>query len=240
MIALGIVLLAASALAVPALPRIVGGGYVPQGQLPYQVSIRSAGIHLCGGSIIDKYTIISAAHCFQQSSPSHLTVAAGIINLKDESAQVYDVERIINHHLYDSYSKANDIAILKLRQSIQFSSTVSIIDLEQTRLSEGIPCTASGWGDTYPGHPTDDLKYVYLYSISDEKCKESWPMKTESQLCTFLSEGQGTCFGDSGGPLAANGRLVGLVSYGSPCAVGMPDVFTRISSYIDWTRGYMG
>nr|CAD7578391.1 unnamed protein product [Timema californicum] len=40
--------------------------------------------------------------------------------------------------------------------------------------------------------------------------------------------------GDSGGPLAFGGRVVGIVSWGSPCALGFPDVYVRVSEYVDW------
>lgn len=29
---------------------------------------------------------------------------------------------------------------------------------------------------------------------------------------------------------------VGIVSWGEPCGVGYPDVFTRVSSYVDWIQ----
>lgn len=45
--------------------------------------------------------------------------------------------------------------------------------------------------------------------------------------------------GDSGGPLIqSNGNRatqIGIVSFSIPCAVqGYPDVFTKVSKYIDW------
>lgn len=50
----------------------------------------------------------------------------------------------------------------------------------------------------------------------------------------------GTSFqGDSGGPLVANGSQIGIVSFGRPCAVGYPDVYTRVSSFTSWIIGKM-
>lgn len=41
--------------------------------------------------------------------------------------------------------------------------------------------------------------------------------------------------GDSGGPLVqADGSLIGIVSWGVPCGLGLPDIFTQVSSYKDW------
>lgn len=53
-----------------------------------------------------------------------------------------------------------------------------------------------------------------------------------------LISGEGTCFGDSGGPLVLNDSLIGLVSWGIPCAIGRPDMFTRVSSFVDWVTTY--
>lgn len=59
-------------------------------------------------------------------------------------------------------------------------------------------------------------------------------------LCTYKRSGLGSCFGDSGGPLVTNRTLVGLVSWGVPCARGKPDMFTRVSEYADWVAENTG
>lgn len=44
-------------------PHIVGGVDAPIGKYPHQVSLRSYNSHFCGGSIIDEYNVLTAAHC---------------------------------------------------------------------------------------------------------------------------------------------------------------------------------
>jgi len=40
--------------------------------------------------------------------------------------------------------------------------------------------------------------------------------------------------------LLANGQVVGIaVATMWPCANGLPDIFTRVSSFTDWIDGYI-
>lgn len=90
-------------------------------------------------------------------------------------------------------------------------------------------------GDTEKGE-TKKLMFAHLTTISNEDCQPRWFEQeiVSGHLCTTSPRGIGTCFGDSGGPLAADGKLIGIVSFGEPCAIGVPDVFARVSQYKDW------
>lgn len=46
--------------------KIMGGMDTPEKKWPWQVSVHYGGFHICGGSIIHEYWILSAAHCFSR------------------------------------------------------------------------------------------------------------------------------------------------------------------------------
>merc|ERR1712168_604772 len=101
---------------------IVGGYDVKRGSFPWQVSIQSWG-HFCGGTIINKRWILTAAHCFTRGS-SGVKIVAGEHNLRytEGSEQKIYVQRHFTHPAYGSRNQKNDITLLKLSQDIRFDS----------------------------------------------------------------------------------------------------------------------
>lgn len=151
----------------------------------------------------------------------------------------YVLSNILNHPSYNSATIANDISILRTASSIAGSSVVASIPISSASVGSGVTVTLSGWGRTVTGGSLpNNLQFINLRTIDNTDCAQRQspnPIFTTS-LCTFTQSGQGACNGDSGGPLVASGVLVGLVSWGRPCAIGYPDVFTRVSSYVSWIQ----
>lgn len=221
--------------------RVIGGQNASLNQFPYQVSLRYKGTHSCGGSILDSKTILLAAHCVAGSSSSLMTIRLGHTQLNAQTEE-YPVKSFTIHDDYDPFKVINDIAIIKLTQPILLRDGVQSITLPQKDTLPGEDVTLSGWGLTsYPGGKPNDLQFINLKTISLEDCvhahNSSKQPIMETELCTLTTKGEGACQGDSGGPLVdANGVQVGIVSWGKPCALGYPDVFTRVYSFLTWIK----
>lgn len=106
---------------------IVGGKVCSSGEMRHIVSIQSNSYHLCGGSIIDKDRILTAASCI--SFPDQVTytnlilhgnlaVLSGTHDLYDTSdvhRRIHNVALVIIHPDYDPRKFwINDIAILEV------------------------------------------------------------------------------------------------------------------------------
>lgn len=218
--------------------RVVGGTNAGTGEFPFIVSLRStSNSHFCGGSIISNYYVITAAHCVSGSSASSVVVVVGT-NTLNSGGTSYRVSRIVVHSGYNSNTISNDIALLRLSTAISYTSYVQPIALpyQGETSGAGVAAVASGWGYTsYPGWSLpNNLQKVSLSVISNSQCSSYMNNIYSTSICASGGNGKGVCNGDSGGPLTAGGKLIGLVSWGRPCAVGYPDVYTRVSEYISW------
>ena len=85
--------------------RIVGGHDAKPGQFPYQVSLQVNDYdHLCGGSIIDRKWILTAAHCVEPDlNKYYLKIKAGrhnISRLHEVYEQTAEIDEIFRHNSY--------------------------------------------------------------------------------------------------------------------------------------------
>ncbi|EAT41805.1 AAEL006598-PA [Aedes aegypti] len=221
--------------------RVVGGQEAADGSVPYQVSLQLKGYgHICGGSIIGERWILTAAHCVEGETPGQLNVLAGTNSLK-EGGELHETDKFIRHKYYNQPQFHNDVALIRLKSKLQFSAKVKPIVYWEKEVGANQSVVLTGWGRTSAGGPVPTkLQTLDLKTISNEECKQKSSGNSNNvgigHICTLTKSGEGACNGDSGGPLTLDGKLVGLVNFGVPCAFGFPDAYARVSYFHEWVR----
>lgn len=128
--------------------RIVGGEQAEPGQFPYQVSLRDSvftDFHFCGGAIIESNWILTAAHCVVWDDPEDMLVVVGA-QRTSEGGRFYNVSEIHAHGNFSFSTLADDIALLRLNETIEYDELVQPIPFSEEFVGAGEPALASGWG----------------------------------------------------------------------------------------------
>lgn len=211
----------------------------------------------CGSTLINNRYVITAAHCILETPPWILyLVRLGDLHLDDrvnDGATPVDiaVENTYTHEKYSSSPITNDIALVRLKRTVQFTPLIMPICLPtmiefRTNSLVNEPAFVAGWGRVnFTDKFSPALQDLRLPIIDNAICKRQYDRLSGSKIsnkmiCAGFMEGkQDACQGDSGGPLVylKNGTfyLIGIVSYGYRCAQpGFPGIYTRVSEFLDW------
>jgi trypsin len=246
-------------------PKIIGGQEATEDSYPYVVSLKvtSNGQHFCGGSLIARDVILTAAHC--QTGLSYYLVL-GRHDHNDGDGEVLFVREEVPHPSYNklNFLNDNDFMLIFLESPTTDDNVMMVkLNADASVPSVGQDVWAMGWGDTdiaedfdldtnYDVDASDVLMNIEVQVISNEECEASEGSIGGSSL-TFDNEitdnmlcaqdyGQDSCQGDSGGPLVIRDNdgdvQVGVVSGGVGCAlVEFPGVYARVSEAYEWIQG---
>uniref|UniRef100_A0A7N9C9A1 pancreatic elastase II n=1 Tax=Macaca fascicularis TaxID=9541 RepID=A0A7N9C9A1_MACFA len=237
----------------PSVTRVVGGEEATPNSWPWQVSLQYTSngkwYHTCGGSLITKNWVLTAAHCISSSRTYRVVLGRHNLNIAESGSLAVSVSKTVVHQNWNSnqVSKGYDIALLKLANPVSLTDKIQLACLPPagTILPNNYPCYVTGWGRLTNGPLPDVLQQGRLLVVDYATCSSSgwWGSTVKTSMICAGGDGKiSSCNGDSGGPLncqASDGRweVHGIVSFGSSLGCNYyhkPSVFTRVSNYINW------
>ncbi|CAF0826359.1 unnamed protein product [Brachionus calyciflorus] len=193
--------------------------------------------NVCGGTLINQDTILTAAHCFMTSVrvtetdglmvelnryhstfESMYTIYLGAYDkTKLQNTTKMKVKSFILHPNYNDSNYLNDIAIIKLAQKVNVNQQVQIACVpNNSRIdypNENVKAYIAGWGanDTDGTIYPDILKQAVITIYNSSMCKDvlnDLNKNWDKQICAGKYEGGvDSCQGDSGGPLYVKDQI---------------------------------
>lgn len=234
------------------------GSETQPGQYPWHVSIYyfedRALAFKCGGTLISKRVVLTAANCVvdQQNKtlvPQRMIVRLGKQHLfiRDELTEEVHVGKIEIHPNYDSSLMQNDIAKIVLEKEVNYTDYIQPICLWNRAVEDASDVVNSqGVAVKLEDSQNYHLSQINLTVISALECLKSdreffSQVLSTSNYCAGLANGVKVWTGDSGTGMyfEENGiwKLRGLVSSSPQTdsdASRKYSLFTDVAQYRDW------
>jgi len=231
------------------------------GQVTWQVSVLTKKMgstwgHTCGGVLVGKQAVLTAASCVDGSfmNAGFVRIEGAIVNLPKggfvrrrraafpglmDPGMSY-TEKIVKHPDYNKATGENNLAILRLATALDFGKAAGNLNLvcdptEPLGAEDLGELFVSGWGNILP--KGNQLRGVLqLKKIETIECPV-W--RNDNEFCAVQ---EGECEGDLGGPVftansdGTGSQLIGITSRGTACNEDSPMLYTEVYPYLAWIK----
>ncbi|EDW53975.1 trypsin alpha [Drosophila sechellia] len=197
-------------------------------QAPWQASVQINDKHHCGGVIYSEDIILTIAECVRKARLEFISVRVGSAQ-ENAGGTVLKVKKM---RLQVLGLRPNDVAILLLRSPLYLHGGIQAIPLATEPLVPGTNASVTGWGQLSALNPSSKVLLRVDVQIQDQlMCATNNAMKgrliSVGEICAApAGEIPYACQGFVGGPLVADNRLYGMLSWQSAC-----DVLSKSNAY---------
>lgn len=237
------------------------------GEFPWMVAIlrtngdSTGSTVICGGSLLSRFVVLTAAHCIYNIDINTLRVRAGdfVINGETDERiphQERPVSSIVTHSNYSRKVLHNDLALISVNDPFTFEDHVAPACTPAADRIYANPnsydsqnCLVTGWTRNTDNTVQNKLRRVPASVMLPENCENSLRETRlgrsfklhPSFLCA--KEQESVCKGHGGGPLVCASRSnpnkyvqVGVVSWGIGCDSNLPGVYASLETNAQWLR----
>ncbi|XP_066562417.1 protein Z, vitamin K-dependent plasma glycoprotein b isoform X2 [Amia ocellicauda] len=235
----------------------------PHGQCPWQaLLINKTNQGFCNGVVLGQYWMITTASCIQMVDTFYVAVGsiskfydpANVTNLSDQllmaghgEGQVLMPSYFHKHPRYQKEGGSDNLALLRLRDPIQFSSRVFPVcipekDYAENVLMLGRKGVVSSWKEKGTGenaHHINQLSYLPL-----KTCQERHNFTITNKMFCMDGAMKESCSLEPGSPVVTAYKgtafLTGILlseTRDYDCSRG--HLFSKISRYLPWINQYI-
>ncbi|XP_047911250.1 granzyme M isoform X2 [Anser cygnoides] len=201
---------------------IIGGREAKPHSRPYMVSVQFGGVHACGGALLNRRWVLTAAHCIPKRLQGPGKVVVGLHHLWDHGAatQSFAIRAACPHPDYNRKTMENDLLLLQLSGTVARSRTRRPIALLRREPAAGTACSLAGWGGRR--EPEAALQELEVAVLDARMCNNSrfWHGGIAPTMICFQGRHRGAAptKGDSGSPLVCGqpAAVAGVMSFSGP------------------------
>ncbi|EDW92253.1 trypsin delta [Drosophila yakuba] len=239
--------------------RIINGNTVNIKDAPWHASIIVRSQLQCGGAIISKNYILTAAKCVDGYNAGDIQVRLGTSSCGTGGSK-FGICEVKVHSQYSNWRFDNNLALLKTCEQLNATDEIKPIERANKLPADNSRANVTGCGSR-SGHWIDliwdrrlsrssgiqekcwrlpvQLHGTQVQILSQKQCAADWSGIqfylltgiSDLTICT-KSPDKGACSSDKGAPLVIDNKLVGILSRAG-CAI-KPDVYANLLGHTNW------